>query len=540
MPETVRVAFASEREMSGLFGPMRLLCGPENVDLSRVSSRAGMAFLMDHQGDRPAGRVRRAALRNRVAFAEVDLVEAPRNAGYLEELRGGLRDGISPGILIHKVDISETDDGEISFDITFWEPYEISSTPIPRNPDAGIVTMEGSPTKASESDPSTEGAPSRLRRRSARERTERQPSARALATTQASMKPVPQPTITKKTEGQRMTELEALEKRVDAKLAAHAMAGDTPETVAGLPLHEAISGLAALGQNPSGTVLRGLENVQVQRGHAQGQAALQASDIYGSETTTTEIGDIQPQGRRAERLLRQLRQARIPYGSQRFPVLASAPTAGMVVEGMAPLTIVDASFTDPAPTAQPHAAQTRAKFSLLSVIQGGDVFRDMVDDSMATALAALMATQLVSGDGSGANVRGLLNTPNVGTSQYTLNDRGTATSFETAEDVLDAAEYGAESRPTWLLSPDLYRTARKTLRQPGDQTYVLGARRHSRRGASAQGRRTVSESGDFGGLGIHRVLRVGSDRLDSRHDYQAGERGRHANDLDRRATDPSQ
>ena len=479
MPETAIITFACQEEMAGFFGAVSLIVTPEAVDLTRVSAPSGLSMLADHNGSQPLGRVERARIEGEVGYAEVRLESTKRSEPYIEELRAGIRDGISPGFLIHEAEIRETADGDFATVITRWEPYEISSTPIPRMRGIGLISLvdEKPPPQR---DPSTEGAPSSLRRRSARERTERQPSARALAITEASMLPVSKANPRIRTTEERMSTLREQEAKVDLKLGELHRTGDAkPETVQTLRIDEAINRLALHARNPSGPGPKGVTVTGAQVNYVSARApsvtaALVSSDVFGSEIESPpQRGDIQPTGRRAERLLRLCRQASIPYASTRFPVLSSAPTSGMVAEGAAALTLTDASFADPAPEATMHAGQVRASYSLLSALQGGPTFRQMIDDSIRIEMFNLQARQLVAGDGVAPNVRGLLNTPNVGTSEYASTDRGAATSFETAEDVLDAAEYGAESRPTWLLSPDLYRTARKTLREPGDGRYVL-------------------------------------------------------------------
>ena len=93
--------------------------------------------------------------------------QLPRAHDYLKEVRAGLRKGISPGFLVHEAKPSERPDaGQYDLDIVLWEPYEISSTGIPRNSKARIVmevhrmnvrTLEGagSPRLVSTSDPDT-------------------------------------------------------------------------------------------------------------------------------------------------------------------------------------------------------------------------------------------------------------------------------------------------------------------------------------------------------------------------------------------------
>ena len=188
--------------------------------------------------------------------------------------------------------------------------------------------------------------------------------------------------------------------------------------------------------------------------------------MLGSEIETKEAGDIQPQGRRAARLLSLCRQAAPKYGSQSFPVMTSAPNSGMVMEGSV-LGLADAAFANPAPVATPHQGQTRASFTLLSLVQGQDVFSALVDESLRVAMQDLMAGQLLIGTGVSPSLTGLVNVSGIGTSSYMSTNRGAASGFREGENVLEDATYGPEIRPTWIVASSLYREARETLREPG-------------------------------------------------------------------------
>ena len=141
MPSTVDMVVSSETEMPGFFGPLVLSHKRGAVNLRRVSSRSRMAFLADHDGTRPIGKILKVTLRDRRLEAVAELVSTPRSDPYLAEIDGGLRWGISPGFIVVEAELVEMDNGEIMTLITAWEPYECSSTPVPRNPDAGIISI---------------------------------------------------------------------------------------------------------------------------------------------------------------------------------------------------------------------------------------------------------------------------------------------------------------------------------------------------------------------------------------------------------------
>ena len=81
-------------------------------------------------------------------LAEVGDTPTARSA--MIEIDDLMRAGFSPGFLIHETEtLSESDKGfdpdqYMQIAVTLWEPYEISSTAIPRNPNArlrGVASM---------------------------------------------------------------------------------------------------------------------------------------------------------------------------------------------------------------------------------------------------------------------------------------------------------------------------------------------------------------------------------------------------------------
>ena len=61
--------------------------------------------------------------------------------------------------------------------------------------------------------------------------------------------------------------------------------------------------------------------------------------------------------------------------------------------------------------------------------------------------------------------------PNVLTQEYAATDKGGQASFFGAEDELSVSV--PSDRRAWVLSEDLYRKARRTVREPGSGDYVL-------------------------------------------------------------------
>ena len=546
MAEEAHVVFATTEKMAGFFGPMRLRVDRDAVDLSRLSSPSGLAFLAGHNGDAPLGQVARAEIHDDVGYMNVRLESTVRSEPFLEELRAGIRDGISPGFMIIESEFVE-EHNDVVMLITRWQPYEISSIPIPRMMGASLLRIDGSP---STNKASHEGARSGVDLSAGAQRSKALSVSLTAPDTRTADQflchntgraRVTEPTKTAAERRKRMSEIET---RVDEKLVdlnrreqALADAEAAPATGAPLALDKAIIALAGLASNPSAPTppMPGVEVQAANRNHVSAQVpvqtlALTGATTYGSEIQSpTERGDIQPQGRRASRLLTLLRPVSVVYGSKSLPTLDSPPASGMVVDGAPPIPLVDATFRNPSPRSDFHQGQTRAALSLQALIlsqkvcagrnrtnvptpgyniqslfrtlpqhtvalrcakslelpqngflrgnqaltQGGETFAALVDDSIRAEMAALQATQVIAGDGVAPNVRGIVNTPNIGTSEYLATNRGTAASVRSAEDVLEAAEYGPETRPVWILSPALYRAARMTLREPGNQEFVV-------------------------------------------------------------------
>ena len=137
----LRLRVATERTLDGFLGKITLRCGPKNVDLERIEKRMTV-FAIDHDPANAIGRIVGAECKSGELYALAEVVDVPKSHGYLREIRAGLRDGVSPGFIIQKVEPSSKRDpkaGQYDLDVTAWQPYEVSSTPIPRNVDARII-----------------------------------------------------------------------------------------------------------------------------------------------------------------------------------------------------------------------------------------------------------------------------------------------------------------------------------------------------------------------------------------------------------------
>ena len=143
----INLSYASPEWMDGgFFGKLRLNVGRKNVVQRRISL-GKMSFLADHDGSKPIGRVISGKIgQDGVAYATVEMADTPRAREYLAEIDAGIRSGTSPGFIVHEARALREEDDEydskefMQIDITRWEPYEISSTPIPKNPSVGLLS----------------------------------------------------------------------------------------------------------------------------------------------------------------------------------------------------------------------------------------------------------------------------------------------------------------------------------------------------------------------------------------------------------------
>lgn len=130
---------SNERLLSGFFGSVRLMHGAKNVDLNRVHS--GICnFCVDHDASAIIGLIEKPRIDGREFRAVGKVLDVPLARPKLREIQLGLRRGISPGFIVHAVEPCGLPDADkYDIDIVHWEPYECSTTAIPRNSDARIT-----------------------------------------------------------------------------------------------------------------------------------------------------------------------------------------------------------------------------------------------------------------------------------------------------------------------------------------------------------------------------------------------------------------
>ena len=146
---------ADETPMAGLVGTIQLRINRDSCDLGRLENGL-LSLAVDHDVSELMGRVVEATIHpaGRLdMLAEISTTETATES--MREIDDLTRAGFSPGFLIHETEtLSEGDRGYdesemFQIEVTRFEIYEVSSTAIPRNPNArlrGVASMNSNGT----------------------------------------------------------------------------------------------------------------------------------------------------------------------------------------------------------------------------------------------------------------------------------------------------------------------------------------------------------------------------------------------------------
>ena len=135
--------------MQAFMGTLALRINPDSVDLSRLEMGL-LSLAIDHNTSELMGRVVEGTIYAGRLDMLAEISSTPTATEAMAEVDDLTRQGFSPGFLIHETEtLSEGDPGYdetemFQIKVTRWEPYEISSTAIPRNPNArlrGVASM---------------------------------------------------------------------------------------------------------------------------------------------------------------------------------------------------------------------------------------------------------------------------------------------------------------------------------------------------------------------------------------------------------------
>lgn len=136
---TVELAFASELPYERWWGVEVLDCTPTAMRQGRIGN--GRApLLCDHDTRDQVGVVQSVTIgADRVARAVVRFGKGERASEIFQDVVDGIRANVSVGYLIHKAQLVETnDDGDDTYRVTDWEPYEVSIVSVPADASVGV------------------------------------------------------------------------------------------------------------------------------------------------------------------------------------------------------------------------------------------------------------------------------------------------------------------------------------------------------------------------------------------------------------------
>jgi len=141
---TVELSFASEEPYTRWWGVEILDCTATAMRQGRIGN--GRApLLCDHDTRDQIGVVESVTLgADRVARALVRFGNSARASEIFQDVVDGIRSNVSVGYLIHKAQLVETgDDGEDTYRVTDWEPYEVSLVSVPADATVGVGRSAG-------------------------------------------------------------------------------------------------------------------------------------------------------------------------------------------------------------------------------------------------------------------------------------------------------------------------------------------------------------------------------------------------------------
>ncbi len=134
---TVDLSFSSELAYERWFGKEILDHGTKSIRLGRLND--GAAVLVNHDPEDHVGVVEKAYVgKDRTGRAMVRFGKSARADEIFNDVKDGIRKLVSVGYRIHKVILESEEEGDETYRVTDWEPYEISLVAIPADPTVGV------------------------------------------------------------------------------------------------------------------------------------------------------------------------------------------------------------------------------------------------------------------------------------------------------------------------------------------------------------------------------------------------------------------
>jgi len=134
---TAVLAFASETPYERHWGIEVLDLSPGAVRMGRL--RTGGPLLMDHDSRDQVGVIESVQIDgDRVGRAVVRFGKSARADEVFADVVDGIRRNVSVGYVIHNVRLASEKDGVATYQVTDWEPYEVSLVAVPADPSVGV------------------------------------------------------------------------------------------------------------------------------------------------------------------------------------------------------------------------------------------------------------------------------------------------------------------------------------------------------------------------------------------------------------------
>ncbi len=134
---TLSLAFSSEAPVERWWGMEILDHSPGSVRLGRLQTNAPL--LKDHDTRNQIGKVETVSIgTDRMGRADVRFGKSGRAEEEYQDVLDGIRTNVSVGYIVHALVLESEVDGECTYRVTDWEPYEISTVSVPADITVGM------------------------------------------------------------------------------------------------------------------------------------------------------------------------------------------------------------------------------------------------------------------------------------------------------------------------------------------------------------------------------------------------------------------
>jgi len=130
-------AFASEEPVPRFFGTEELVVTSEAARLERVAQGV-VPVLSNHRSDSVVGRVLSVRIAKGVARARVRFSRSAAARDVVQDVVDGIRQGVSFGYRVHRMELVESGDDGDRFKVTDWELFELTLAAIPADSTVGV------------------------------------------------------------------------------------------------------------------------------------------------------------------------------------------------------------------------------------------------------------------------------------------------------------------------------------------------------------------------------------------------------------------